>query len=265
MKLCFSTLGCSDMSLEEILALCSEYGISAIEIRGIGGVLDNSKIQAFAKESLNDTKEAFRASGVTPTVLGTSCSFHNAERLDGSINEGLAAIALAESLNIPYVRVFGDKILPDDELGCTQRVISGLRTLCAAAKNTAVLLEAHGNFNTVTTLAPILKELGDMKNFGLIWDIEHTHGPYGEDWSDFYKFARPFVKHVHIKDRSVAEDRLVLIGNGDIPIIPIVKRLLSDGYDGCLSLEWEKKWHPELPDIRTALDSFIKTMNEVHT
>ncbi len=265
MKLCFSTLGCSDMSLEEILALCADYRISALEIRGIGGVLDNSKIQAFAKESIGVTSEAFRASGVAPKVLGTSCSFHNAERFDKSVGEGLAAIELAEKLGIPYIRVFGDKILSDDELGCTERVISGLKTLCAAAKNTSVLLEIHGNFNTVTTLSPILNELHDTKNFGLIWDIEHTHGSYGENWLDFYEIVRPFVKHVHIKDRSDAEDRLVLVGKGDIPIIPIVKRLLSDGYDGCLSLEWEKKWHPELPDIRTALDSFIKTMNEVRT
>ena len=79
---------------------------------------------------------------------------------------------------------------------------------------------------------------------------------------EFYRFVRPYLKHVHIKDRT-AENQLVLIGDGIVPIVPIAKQLLSDGYDGYFSLEWEKKWHPELPNIRTALDSFVKVMNEV--
>jgi sugar phosphate isomerase/epimerase len=58
---------------------------------------------------------------------------------------------------------------------------------------------------------------------------------------------------VHIKDFSNSDGALTLIGNGDIPIIPIVNQLLSDGYDGYFSLEWEKKWHPELPEIESAL------------
>ena len=66
-----------------------------------------------------------------------------------------------------------------------------------------------------------------------------------------------------IKDFSDSENRLTLIGEGDVPIARIADRLLSDGYDGYFSLEWEKKWHPELPDIDAALCSFIKVMNGV--
>lgn len=262
MKLCFSTLGCSEMSLDEIFSLCSDFGISAIEIRGIGGVLDNSKISAFLPESINDTKNAFTKSGIAPITLGTSCTFHNKERLDGAIKEGLEAIKIAEGLGIPYIRVFGDKLIEGDELGCTERLIKGIKTICESAKNTSVLLEVHGNYNTEAALAPVLDGLKDVENFGIIWDIEHTQDTYGENWIEFYRFIRPYLKHVHIKDRS-SEGKLVLVGDGIVPIIPITKQLLSDGYDGYFSLEWEKKWHPELPDIRTALEAFVKVMNEV--
>ena len=262
MKLCFSTLGCSEMSLDEIFALSSDFDIHAIEIRGIGGVLDNSKISAFAPESANDTKNAFIDSGIAPIVLGTSCAFHNKEKLGGAINEGLEAIKIAESLGIPYIRVFGDKLIEGDELGCTERLINGIKTICESATRTSVLLEVHGNYNTEAALSPVLDGLKDIKNFGIIWDIEHTQDTYGENWIEFYRFVRPYLKHVHIKDRT-AENQLVLIGDGIVPIVPIAKQLLSDGYDGYFSLEWEKKWHPELPNIRTALDSFVKVMNEV--
>ena len=29
------------------------------------------------------------------------------------------------------------------------------------------------------------------------------------------------------------------------------QKLIEDGFDGYFSLEWEKKWHPELPDCDT--------------
>ena len=210
MKLCFSTLGCSEMNLEEILAICSDFGIFSLEIRGIGGVLDNSNIEAFSAEASNSTKRSFEQSGVIPTVLGTSCAFHNREKFDKAISEGLEAIKIAEALSIPYIRVFGDKIAEGDEFGCTERVISGIRTLCENAKNTTVLLEIHGNLNTEKTLAPVLDGLSDINNFGLIWDIEHTQDSYGENWIEFYRFVRPYIKHVHIKDRN-KENRLVLL------------------------------------------------------
>lgn len=261
MKLCFSTLGCSEMSLDKILALCSDFGISSIEIRGISGVLDNSKISDFSPESISDTKNAFLKSGIVPVVLGTSCAFHNKEKFEGAINEGLEAIKIAEGLGIPYIRVFGDKLIEGDELGCTERLINGIKTLCENAKSTSVLLEVHGGFNTQAALAPVIDGLSDIENFGIIWDIEHTQDTYGENWIEFYRFIRPYVKHVHIKDRA-GKDQLVLTGDGDVPIIPITKQLLRDGYDGAFSLEWERKWHPELPDMRTALDSFKKVMDE---
>ena len=261
MKLCFSTLGCSEMSLNEILALCSDFGISAIEIRGIGGVLDNSKIADFLPEAINDTKNAFAECGITPVVLGTSCAFHNKEKFECAISEGLEAIKTAEGLGIPYIRVFGDKLIEGDELGCTERLINGIKTICESATSTSVLLEVHGNYNTEAALSPVLDGLKDVENFGIIWDIEHTQDTYGENWIDFYRFIRPYLRHVHIKDRA-AESRLVLVGDGAVPIIPITKQLLSDGYNGYLSLEWEKKWHSELPDMRTALDAFTRVMNE---
>ena len=39
-----------------------------------------------------------------------------------------------------------------------------------------------------------------------------------------------------------------------------MKRLEQDGYAGCYSLEWEKKWHPELPDPEQEFPSYIKYM-----
>lgn len=260
MKLCFSTLGCADRSLEDIISIAKKHNISAIEIRGINGIMNNADITEFAQANSAKTAELLSENGILPIVLGTSCYFHNMDKFDKAINEGELSVKIAENLNIPNIRVFGDKIQSPE---CIDRVVSGLSQLCKCSDRVNILLEVHGDFNTAETLSQVTEKMSDTKNFGLIWDIEHTHKAYGNSWSEFYSFARPYIKHVHIKDFSEESNRLCLIGNGSIPIVPIVERLLSDGYDGYFSLEWEKKWHPELPDIELALDSFVSAMKEV--
>ena len=50
MKLSVSTLGCPGLSLSEILDLTDRAGISGIEVRGIGGIVDSAKIPCFSPE-----------------------------------------------------------------------------------------------------------------------------------------------------------------------------------------------------------------------
>ena len=51
MKLCVSTLGCAERSLEESASLCERFGIGGIELRGIGSEMDIKKIPDFRPEN----------------------------------------------------------------------------------------------------------------------------------------------------------------------------------------------------------------------
>ena len=259
MNLCFSTLGCTERSLDEILDLCAQFGFTRLEIRGIGGVLDNRLIPDFSAEKIDETVKKFNSAGVAPLVLGTSCSFHEKENFENALNEGRAAVMTAAALGTRGIRVFGNN-LGKNPAESTQRVIDGISTLCKTAheNDVDILLEVHGDFNTVKTLMPVVSALKNEKHFGLIWDICHTQKTYGENWREFYDAFREHIRHVHIKD--VRGDELVLTGDGEIPIKNIVSHMISDGYSGAFSLEWEKKWHPELAEIEEALLSFKKIM-----
>lgn len=262
MKLCFSTLGCTEKSLEEVIALARRFGINALEIRGIASTLNNGEIEDFKEENATKTKERLHSAGLSPVVLGTSCMFHTEELSLRAQKEGEEAILIAERMGIPYIRVFGNNIAGERN-ACIKAVTEGVRRLCdfAIGKGVCVLLEVHGDFNTVENLAPILKALGTHPHFGLIWDIAHSHEPYGKDFMRFYSAVRPYIRHVHIKDKKVGEG-LVLPGEGEVPILPIVKQMLADGYEGCFSLEWERLWHPSLLDIETALARFCTLLSE---
>ena len=254
MKLCFSTLGCVDKSLGEVLVLAEAYSVEGIELRGLGGEIANGKIRDFAAENASSTKTLFERNGKIPVVLGTSCAFHTEEKREKALREGREAIDIAFSLGIPYIRVFGNALTADRD-ACYDRVISGIASLCryAEGKGVTVLLEVHGDYVTAERLLPITEVLGDLSTFGLIWDVAHSHKATGADFLPFYRAMRRYIRHVHLKDLRDSDKALVLPGEGDIPLCEIVRTMEADGYTGYFSLEWEKHWHPELPKIEDAL------------
>lgn len=263
MNLCFSTLGCTERPLGEILALAAEYGIGELELRGMSGSTDISVIPEFSESNISATKALFADAGIKPLVLGTSCAFHSKKKFNAAIEEGKKSIILADRLGIPYIRVFGNKF-GDDREAATQGVIDGIGELCdfADGRNVSVLLEVHGDFCNEAALSPVIGGLDGRENFGIIWDIAHSHADYGDRFGEFYNFIVPYVRHIHIKDLDSASGMLVLPGKGDIPIVPIVNTLLDGGYAGSFSLEWEKLWHPELPPIEEALDSLFALLSD---
>ena len=263
MNLCFSTLGCVEKSWCEILELARCYGIGGLEIRGANGTIKLEDIEELQEKNATNTKNSLKENGTKPIVLGTSCMLHSPQAREAALPESEAAISVAEGLNIPYIRVFGNNLVGDRDT-CIRGVSDGLKDICRMAcdKGVTVLLEVHGDFNTVENLSPIIDAMRGVPNFGLIWDIAHTHSVYGDSWQCFYEAMRPYIRHVHIKDK-MRRGGLTMIGKGDIPISSIVKRMLSDGYDGYFSLEWERFWHPELPSVEKALDAFSSIMKDV--
>lgn len=258
MKLCFSTLGCHDHSLEEILSLAKNHGIDALEIRGISGELDNEKIACFSKEEASETKKAFARLGVRPLVLGTSCAFHDLSKYEAALAEGYAAIEIASRIGFSAIRVFGDRTL-GDEAECIDRVCEGVLSLCRYAERFGVdvYLEVHGEFNTEERLLLVIERCGAHPRFGLIWDACHTRNTFPDPRVFYDRFA-PYIRHVHLKD--IKGEKHMFPGEGTLPLKQIAVYLTERGYGGYFSLEWERKWHPELPPIEEALERYLCIM-----
>ena len=255
MKLCFSTLGCHDLDLDNILKLANTYGIEAIEVRGIDGELDNEKIIDFNSENYQRTIEKFKSANVVLYSLGTSCSFHDSNTRKQKMEKTCREIQIANALKCKNIRVFGNNIINKEE--SIELVIDGLKYMCeyALSYDVNVLLEVHGDFNSIDKLTPIVNSLKDYTNFGLIWDIYHTHATHKDTWNQFYDKFKDFIRHIHIKD-SIGE-KLVLIGDGEIEFTKIINYVLKQGYTGYFSLEWERKWNPDLPPLEEALIKYV--------
>ena len=255
-KWCFSTLGCAERSLDEVISLAFRYNVSALEVRGLNGELNNEKIADFASENISQTQKKLTLFGIKPLVLGTSVSFHDEKSFEENISVGENALRIASSLGFSAIRVFGNSIVGDEEK-CISRVAFGIRELCRIAEKIGVwvLIEVHGDFNTLERILPIVDACRESSAFGIIWDICHTNKTYGNAWRYFYDALAPYIRHVHIKD--VHDGKHVLPGDGELPIKDIIEYVISKGYDGYFSLEWERYWRRELPEIEEALDKLF--------
>jgi len=267
MKLSFSTLGCPEWSYERVLEEAARNGYDGVEVRGILGEMKAEKIPCFALGRQQAARHMAEAAGVKLVGFGSSASFHDPAKLEGALADGRAAIDLTHALGMGFVRVFGDKVGPeDDEEEIIARVAEGVRELCryAAGTGVAVLQEVHGDFNLARRVLGVADKVQE-DNFGFLWDAAHSDKTYGDDWPEFYAAIRPLVKHVHFKDHVRQPDgtfRLCSTGEGDIPLIPILRALEKDGYAGYVSLEWEKAWHPELPAAEEEFPHFIRYIRE---
>ena len=266
MKLSVTTLGCPDWSFAKILDEVPRIGFAGIEIRGVDGKMRAEEIEAFSAEHAEATKALVASKHLEMMGFGTSVMFHDDEKFDAALIEGRLAIDVAQQMGIPAIRVFGDKIDGDAER-VIANVVKGMGELCdyAEGKSVDVLLEIHGNFNTIESVQPVIEQLKDKPAFGILWDIEHSDKTYGDNWRAFYDVVKPYVRHTHIKDHHRADGQflLCLTGEGDIPIADIVNTLRADGYDGWYSLEWEKKWHPELPEPEIAFPGYVEFMKGI--
>jgi len=80
MKLAFSTLGCPDWELREIVAAARNWGYDGVELRAVGGSLDLLGRAEFAPAQLATTRAYFEDAGIEICCVDTSCGFHSADQ-----------------------------------------------------------------------------------------------------------------------------------------------------------------------------------------
>ena len=277
MKLAYSTLGCPGWSVEQAAQAVKDYGYDGIEWRLADGEVITPKTAPEVKARL---LAATQNEGLKVACLDTSCTFVKAtdEERKQTVEEAKAMIDLAAELGTPYIRVFGGKI-PEN---CTREEIlepSG-KALGEAArygqtKGVTVLLETHDDWAASPDNLALIHAAGSEAPVQVLWDVHHPYRmgePAVETINNLLNGG--VIAHVHIKDalRDPSEPlgwHLTLLEEGEVPVKEIVGLLHEAGYDGYLSLEWEKKWHPDieepeeaLPEYATLLRQYIKEAEE---
>ena len=266
MKFSFSTLGCPDWSFDRILDEAEKMGYDGIEIRGVEGEMNIAKIPQLSGDGWAKTSKELEKRGLTICNLGTSANFHSSDNWEKAVREAKDAIDAAQAIGVPYIRIFGDTIPDPERYDETLKLIAkGWDEVYrySEGKNVTPLVEVHGSFDNVEIFKDIFKYFSHPK-FAVLWDVEHSYKKYGDNFIEFFGFIRKYVKHVHIKDTKKinGEWKLTAPGKGSLPIAMHLALLSATNYDGYVSLEWEKKWHPELDEPETAFPEFIEIVKK---
>jgi len=239
-------------------------GYDGIELRFVQGADSLWKLPVFQGRELASTKRALVDSCLVISCLDTSCRFHSPNLVERNrwLEEGERMSDLAAALGAPGIRVFGDTIQPGADRDSTRSWIAesiGKLAAITSSKGVEIWLESHGDFASATETLAILRQSG-ASSAGVLWDPANCFIAVNEIPSAGAEELGTAIRHVHIKDlrKNDGSWQHVLTGEGDFPLNHQLEALRKINYDRFLSFEWEKKWHPEIPDAEIALPHFIR-------
>jgi sugar phosphate isomerase/epimerase len=253
-RIAFSTLAFPDATLAAAASAGRRWGYAGIELRLIDGELIDPAMPAARRAQV---KRTLAVAGLPVVAVDSSI------RLTGE-DPGPALrrfLQLASEWEAPLVRVFGGALDPPparrDRLRGAARVLEEAVPL-AARLGVAIGVETHDAFSASSAVAELLA-LVPSDLVGAVWDSHHPHR-MGETPAEVYANLSPRILLAQVKDARRAADgewQLVLLGAGEVPVRDMLGLLAAGGYPHWVSVEWEKRWHPEIEAPEVALPQHL--------
>ncbi|MGV9772551.1 sugar phosphate isomerase/epimerase family protein [Streptosporangium sp. NPDC003464] len=270
MKLSFSTLGLPGEGLPEAIEIAAAHGCDGLELRlhpdtGVhvglpaagggrtaprasGGSGDQGRAEPPGDRSR--VRAAVAAAGLEISALAGYTGICEPGD-DGPVVEALTAeLVLAADLGAPGVRVFprGE----DPAVGARR-----LRAVAPEARRLGVrmLVETHDAMPTGAAVARLLDGADEPEVTGAIWDLLHPWR-HGESPADTLAALGGHLAYVQVKDAG-PDLTPVPMGQGVVPLEEAGTLLRGRGYDGWVSLEWERTWYPHVAPLEEVIPGAV--------
>lgn len=269
MKIAFSTISCPAYNAEQMCRAAQEYGYDAVELYALDG--DRLTVPII-EQRLDELHRTFRAAGVPICSLNSWGQFSMADPAARAAMERQVtrALELAAALGSPRVKTFGGalpKDVPPDTV--FDYVAEHIGRIARRGEQLGVqlVLETHDGFSPSGHVKAILDRV-PSPGFAALWDVHH---PYrmGESAEQVDAVLGERVAHVHVKDclrAAPGQDKwdFVLLGEGELAssVRQAISLLARRGFDGYVSVDWEKQWHPEIAEPEVALPHFATTLRQ---
>jgi len=267
-------MGVPEYTLYEAVSLFSSLGMDGIEI-----IWDDEYTCALRKQAtsadLAELKELLADKNLQPCCLTPYMSGINSietETRKGDLDDFRHCIETAGSLGVPNIRVYGGAFHPEQDSGRREQLeknlVDSLNVLGEAAAQCGVTLVVETHFNTLTCTAAetasLIRRVGHP-HVRVLYDQPNLEFSGGEEYTKSLDLLKGLIRMVHVKDLVYKEDatggftsskvftvdesvRQVysrVPGQGIIPWPEILEELLKQGFDGWLSLEYERRWFPQ--------------------
>ncbi|WEG13694.1 sugar phosphate isomerase/epimerase [Pullulanibacillus sp. KACC 23026] len=267
MKLAFTTLGCPNWEMDTIITKAVEYGYQGVDFRGYLDRLDIYNLDEFTTQ-LEETKLKFKDASLEIPCFSSSVRLftNSSEELASFINELEHYGELCQHFKTPYIRVFGGGIGLTSRTEAIETAVHNLHHMLKVARkyDVTLLLETHDDWTDSRYVAEIYNRI-DSAHFKVLWDVHHPYRTLQEDPERTMDTIGDFVRYTHWKDSYPTDQtekgfQLCLLGKGDVPLQRMYALLKERNYDGYYTLEWEKKWWPDIEEPEVAFKEYVTFM-----
>lgn len=270
MKLAFSTLGCPRWDLDTAIGAAGAHGFPGMEVRGLLEDLDVTGRPEFTGHA-GLTRRKLEDRGVKIVCFCSSVVLAGPgpTRSAPSLDEIRRYAGLCVAFDAPFIRVFGGSIGASGRASALAQAAHQLDRMAAIVKGTPVriVVETHDDWMRAEDMKALMEAVSS-DSVGLLWDTNHPYMFLGESPALTWAETGRWVYHTHWKDSkrnplSRHGFEPCLMGEGEVPHREIHEILTGGGYQGYYSLEWEKRWHPEIPEPEVAFPQFARYMNRL--
>lgn len=267
----FSTLGCPDYGVDEVIAIAKANGYKGVEIRFLRGTVELASLPELSAARIAQTRRRFDEAGVAVVGVGTSLRMVSLDPAARSRQMEAARINIdiAAALGAQYLRVFGGPLPPEQDRERTlDAIATGLGAIgdLSAESGVASLVETHDDFSLSPSILDLYRR-GMSETVMVLWDTLHTYR-HGESAAQTWSHLGSRIRLVHVKDAHFATPEtfdFALTGEGTLPIRSFIDLLVANGYSGFVNFEWEKGWHPEIAEPEISLPHFMEWARNVPT
>lgn len=289
-KIAGHTMGTPEYTVCEAIELMRRIGADGIEIVVQDGYRSGLPCDCGA-QTLAEIKRCAERNGIQIICLTPYNSYFNS--LDEPVRQREIAaiqkvIGYCGNLGARYIRIYGGNLAAGDTEKLAERrarLIESMRELGDAAAENGVTLVIENHFNTMAVSAKesaaLIKEI-DHPAVRILYDQANLTFTENEGYEEAVPLQQQYVAYMHVKDlvfkegvafssshvaRPDESERNVytrIVGEGVIPWPEILRAVKARGYDGWLSLEYERRWHPDdIPDASIGMKRSLEYLRRI--
>lgn len=274
-------MGTPEYTVEQALTLFRDIGLDGAEL-----VVQDGYRCAIPQQAEQNELEKIRntADRLGLKIIALTPYYSRFNDLEAGVREAeiqgiRRVIEYAGVLGAKYIRIYaGNYAQTDTDPDGRKRayLVDSMRRLGEDAQRAGVTLVMENHFNTMTVSAADSISVAQEINHpavGILYDQANLTFTGNESWERALELQFSGIRYTHVKDlvfrgenteftssdvsHPKEEERNVttkIVGEGVIPWPAILQALKDRGYEGWLSLEYERRWHPQdIPDARIGM------------
>jgi len=290
MKITGHTMGTPEYTVTQAIELFHKIGADGAEI-----VVQDGYRSGIPCECNEETLSAVKRCA-EENFIEISCLTPYNSHFD-SLDEGLRqneiedirkVIGYCDYLGACYIRLYGGNLVVGDTENLEARrekLIKSLKYMGGLAAEKDVTLVVENHFNTMAVSAKesiaLICDVGHPA-VRILYDQANLTFTGNEGYKEAISLQQQYVGYIHVKDLIFQEGKSFvssavshpdesernvftrIVGEGILEWPIILKMVKECGYDGWLSLEYERRWHPDdIPDASIGMKKSIEYLRKI--